>query len=548
MTEIVEFLASGKSQAAAGRRWMWGGVLLAVALTGLWSGLVPAVMLGVVMSLAFGVVEWTQARHMRPGRRVALLDADGIESPLFNTGTKRFAWSEVLGVSIQTTQAVRQLQLELRPAPQRPDRRSFLKGINEARPQFPISALDAADQERLLELALERAGADAGTQVSEMAAERQFLQQLEALAPVPWVTYALIAANVLVWLAMLANGFDWQRAETPRLFAWGGNSAHEVQDGAWWRLLTATFLHSGLLHVAMNMLGLHAAGVTVERIFGHRLFALVYFGAALVGSAASLHFSAQKAVSVGASGAVFGVAGALLMAVAKHRSSLPRNFSKNTLGGIGVFVVYSLLQGFASPNIDNAAHVGGLLAGGVLAWLLPARFDPDYARRHVPARTLAALVLALAGTTLLAAMAPPARVNHRELFASAEWLQRGSARMQAAYKALADDQAAMKAGRMSEIEVDERTRTVHAPAFRRVLEDLDQVRLPAGEPGTAFVADLKRAVELTHELLAMDSDIVDGKVVPARPERAKQAEAELMQVQARLEQHNARVKAQKGQR
>lgn len=541
--DSVEFIASGKSVAAAGRRWMWAGFAIAVVLTGLRAGVMPALFLGAVLGLVFLLVEWATIRHLRPGQRIALLDAEGIEARLFNTATKRFAWSEVAGATITAHQSARTLQLQLRPRADRPDKRSFLKGINEARPQLPVSALEAADQERLLQLVLERSGAGAGVEVAQMAAERQFLQKLEASAPVPWVTYGLIAVNVLVWLAMLANGFDWQRADPVRLFAWGANSAYEVQQGAWWRLLTATFLHSGLLHVGMNMLGLHAAGVTVERIFGHRLFALVYFGSALAGSAASLHFSAQDAVSVGASGAVFGVAGALLAAVAKHRSSLPPNFSKNMLGSIGIFVVYSLVQGFANPSIDNAAHVGGLVAGAVLAWLLPARFDPGYARRHVLLRATAALAAVLVGITVLAATAPAARINHRERFASEQWFQRGNAKLQAATQALAADQAAVKAGRMSEVEADERTRTVHAPAFRQVLQDFDQVRIPADQPGGAFIADLKRAVELMHELLAMDSEVVDGKMVPARPERAKQAEAELAQVQARIQEQAAQAKA-----
>lgn len=111
------------------------------------------------------------------------------------------------------------------------------------------------------------------------------------------------------------------------------------------------------MHVAMNMLGLYSAGIWVERIYGKRLFTLVYLASGLMGSVLSLYFSAQNAVSVGASGTVFGVTGAFLVAVAQNRSRLPKLFSQQTLSGMGLFIVYSLLQGFGTQGIDNAAHI-----------------------------------------------------------------------------------------------------------------------------------------------------------------------------------------------
>ncbi len=126
----------------------------------------------------------------------------------------------------------------------------------------------------------------------------------------------------------------------------------------------------------MNMVGLVSAGVTVERIYGRPQFALIYFGAGLAGSALRLHFSAQQAVSVGASGAVFGITGAFLVGVFQHRDKLPKTFSKQTLSGLSFFILYALAQGFAKQGIDNAAHIGGLLGGCLLAFILPERFDP----------------------------------------------------------------------------------------------------------------------------------------------------------------------------
>ena len=93
------------------------------------------------------------------------------------------------------------------------------------------------------------------------------------------------------------------------------------------------------MHLAMNMLGLVGAGIIVERIYGHRLFALIYLGSGLMGSALSFHFSAQHAGSVGAPGAVFGITGALFVGIFQHRQKLPNASSKHAISSIGIFIV-----------------------------------------------------------------------------------------------------------------------------------------------------------------------------------------------------------------
>ncbi len=241
--------------------------------------------------------------------------------------------------------------------------------------------------------------------------ERQFREDFEALAPRTWATYALIAVNVIVWGLMVLSGVDPFHPTSAMVLRWGGNTAFNVQHGEWWRLLTATFLHSGVEHLMVNMIGLWLVGQTAERIYGHRLFLLVYIGAALVGSAFSLHVAALRGVSVGASGAVFGIAGALLVAVYEHRATLPKVFSKEMFTGIGFFLVYSLVQGFAKPGVDNAAHVGGLLAGVVMAMVLPVRFNILRFAAQVRSRAVVAAALAVCLAMALALTAPTARVD-----------------------------------------------------------------------------------------------------------------------------------------
>lgn len=162
------------------------------------------------------------------------------------------------------------------------------------------------------------------SQTAHPAIALAFANRRRALARQPWVSYALVLLNVAVWLITLASGAALMQAPADKMLVWGGNAASEVQRGQWWRLLTAVFLHSGLMHLAANMVALLCAGPTVERVYGSHRFLLLYLGAGLAGSALSMHFSAQHATAVGASGAVFGVAGALLVAA----SPLPANCSE----------------------------------------------------------------------------------------------------------------------------------------------------------------------------------------------------------------------------
>ncbi|MCD6077315.1 MAG: rhomboid family intrarane serine protease [Ramlibacter sp.] len=371
--------------------------------------------------------------------------------------------------------------------------------------------------------------------------ERVFHERLKALAPTAWLTWTLVGLNVAAWLAMAGLAVDGPRPDTRTLLDWGGNSSYEVvARGQWWRLLSATFLHVGLVHLAMNMLGLASAGPFVERLYGRRQFALISFGAALAGSALSLHFAAQRAVSVGASGAVFGVFGAMLAGLHGHRKDLPRPFLRRTLGGLGVFVAYSLLQGFTREGVDNAAHVGGLLAGAGLAWLLPRRLDAGHYRARFAGRVAMGIVSTAVIVASLAATAAPGR-DQRAYLSSLQSLREGFALADAANRALLRDQEAMKKGTITELALDEMSRTVHAPMFRRARETLERIRLPADDPRARLAADTLRATQLVEELLGMQSDIVDGKPVPADPVRFEAAQKEVLELSRRMKDEVERL-------
>jgi rhomboid protease GluP len=547
--ERIEFIGSGKSHAATARKALWSAALVALVISVLGGGIGPGAVLGAAITL--GMVLLVDILAIRPalaGRLIAVVDADGIESRFFDSKTKRYRWEEIDRVEMQGAGG-RSVQFVLRALPGRPDKRRFLNGLNPCRPKLALGGLDAQDHARLVAILLDRIGAlrgDAGReQLAAFQEEAAFRQQLAERVPVPTRTYALVAANVAAWLWTLTAGAAWDHADARRLLELGGNSAFQVQHGEWWRLLTAAFLHNGFMHVAMNMIGLLAMGPLLERLLRPRQFLLVYFGSALAGSAASLHFGAQSNVSVGASGAVFGVAGALLATFLFHRRHMPKAFSKRGFVGMALFVGYNLLQGAGQPSIDNAAHVGGLLAGALIAALSPLRMVRETSEETARRRGWVSAAAALLLVGVLASTAPAATVDQRQVFASLDTLQKAFVHLDRAGQGLVDDQKAVKAGRMTQLEADERSRTVHAPVFQSVLDEFRSVQLPPGHPALPLASTGTRMTQLVHEAMAMESDVVDGKPVPARPQRAKEIDAELKRLRVELERQAAEMKARR---
>jgi rhomboid protease GluP len=175
------------------------------------------------------------------------------------------------------------------------------------------------------------------------------------------VTLALAAANSVVWLVMIAIGAGVINPSAQWLFEHGGNFGMATLEGEEWRLFTSMFIHAGLLHIAMNMFGLISGGRLVERLFGRAGFAAIYFISGLVGSLAAA-LQPGAVVSVGASGAIFGMLGAGVAYYLLHRERMDPSTGKEARGLL-VFIAYNLLYGFTQTGIDMYAHIGGLLAG-----------------------------------------------------------------------------------------------------------------------------------------------------------------------------------------
>ncbi|MEP6604732.1 MAG: rhomboid family intramembrane serine protease, partial [Nitrosospira sp.] len=214
------------------------------------------------------------------------------------------------------------------------------------------------------------------------------------------VTQLLVILNLLVFIAMLAGGADlWHSSNSVQL-AWGANFGPATQDGEWWRLGSAMFLHFGAVHLTLNLWALWDGGQLVERMYGHARFAGIYFVSGLTGNLLSLVAHKGLAISGGASGAIFGIYGALLIFLWRERRNLhPEEFRWFFWGAAG-FAAASLFLGLLITGIDNAAHIGGLLTGmlGGIIFARPINVGSPVTHRK---RLLAACVLALAIAILI---------------------------------------------------------------------------------------------------------------------------------------------------
>jgi membrane associated rhomboid family serine protease len=182
----------------------------------------------------------------------------------------------------------------------------------------------------------------------------------------PFITFTLIGLNVGIYLLQLFMGAGLS-ANTGWIYEHGVlvSSAVDssgqlvgVAEGEWWRLLTATFLHYGILHLGMNMLVLWFIGPPLEEYFGHWRYLLVYLVSGLAGSAGALIWS-PNALTVGASGAIWGIMGAALVLEGRRIWV----FGGQAMG----LVVFNLAITFLIPGISIGGHIGGLIGGGLCA-------------------------------------------------------------------------------------------------------------------------------------------------------------------------------------
>jgi len=208
-----------------------------------------------------------------------------------------------------------------------------------------------------------------------------------------------ISAAVFLGMALGAQGI-WE-FPTPELVQWGANLGALTISGEWWRLLTNIFVHAGIIHIGFNMWCLWYLGELAEQLYGAGTYGCIYLICGLGASLTSAGWH-PYVPSVGASGAIFGLAGALFTAIKLGEFSVSRAALSGTLRSLGAFVVYNLIFGFAISGVDNAAHIGGLITGaivGSVVALVAPRRDQG-ARRAV---VFVVLLFALAFCAMLLA-------------------------------------------------------------------------------------------------------------------------------------------------
>ena len=328
----------------------------------------------------------------------------------------------------------------------------------------------------------------AGKSVSDLA---DLMHGDLALTP---VTIALVVINVAVFGAMLIHGAGLWHSPNNVQLAWGAGFGPATKDGEWWRLGTAMFLHFGLQHLAVNMWALWDGGRLVERLYGSVRFAGIYFASGLTGNLLSLIVQGDHAISGGASGAVFGVYGALLVCLWRERRQVHPVEFRWLFGGAAVFAAATIGFGLLVTGIDNAAHIGGLVSGALTGMALNRRLsiESPHAGRSRWAAAGAYSVAVIALVYLI-----PAPTYH--------WQEELQAREEIR-AFLGDDrrimdrwQEIMNSGKQGTASFDELAARIDTDVTREYRESFDQLsalHLDPAAPSTTALEVLKKYTQL----------------------------------------------------
>ncbi len=196
-------------------------------------------------------------------------------------------------------------------------------------------------------------------------------------------------------------------ALTKVLTTYGAKDNDLMIQGQYWRFITPVFLHANLLHVGLNMLNFFVLGIFLERLLGHLRFLVIYLLTGIISIIASFYFVPQE-ISVGASGAIFGLVGAYSVFVLRHRRAF-RNNGIPALLWLVLIIGVNLSIGLFVPNVDNYAHLGGLLSGCLLGWWFMPLYEPSPNKAltdvHSLSRRWPLALLTIVSTLILAILA-----------------------------------------------------------------------------------------------------------------------------------------------
>ena len=266
------------------------------------------------------------------------------------------------------------------------------------------------------------------TQMSYQTALSRY-RSVRGLASISWVTWIITIATIAMWcftayhVALAAGAQSFRDiivnvmnnavnvqdndALSNVLITYGAKDNDLIIQGQYWRFITPIFLHANLLHVGLNMLNFFVLGIFLERLVGHLRFLLIYFLTGIISIIASFYFVPQE-ISVGASGAIFGLVGAYSVFVLRHRRAF-RNNGIPALLWLVLIIGVNLSIGLFVPNVDNYAHLGGLLSGCLLGWWFMPLYEPSPNKAltdvHSLSRRWPLALLTIVSTLILAILA-----------------------------------------------------------------------------------------------------------------------------------------------
>lgn len=188
----------------------------------------------------------------------------------------------------------------------------------------------------------------------------------------PFITIGIIAINVILYIVTAYLSYTYAKgsvfdSDTRVLVLLGAKVNELIAQGQYFRLVSCMFLHGGIVHLGVNMYSLYAIGPMVERVYGRVKYLAIYFASGICSSMLSYIYS--PSISIGASGAIFGLLGAVLVFAIKSKGKTGSSFIRSILSVIFV----NIFIGMTLPNIDNFGHIGGLVGGMIIAFLLTVR-------------------------------------------------------------------------------------------------------------------------------------------------------------------------------
>lgn len=186
-----------------------------------------------------------------------------------------------------------------------------------------------------------------------------------------WITWSIVLLNLIMYvISSILSGNPFVM-DTDVLNILGAKNNELIMAGQYYRLITCMFLHGSLIHIASNMYSLYCVGYMVEAVYGRAKYIFIYFLSGIISSYVSFLFS--NAISVGASGAIFGVLGAVLVFSFRYKNRIGKDLFINIIAVIAL----NVFIGLSMTNIDNFAHIGGLISGIIISAIIGVKKENE---------------------------------------------------------------------------------------------------------------------------------------------------------------------------